>query len=237
MANLSARVLHPELLDEGHMPDQDVRESLLDLRHINQRFGGRRILIEALERQLARTGLKRFSVLDIASGSGDLPLAIADWAQRRGLDAQVVALEYWHRHLALFASDFRSHPRVHPVCGDAFRAPVRDASFDFVTCSLFFHHLTEGQAVRLLQSMARWARHTIIVSDLERHAVPYYFFRACSGFFAKSAVSRSDGVTSFRQAFRREELEGLGKNASLVRFSVERRWPFRLLLVAESPRD
>jgi len=230
---LSKRVLHPELLDEGAMPDNIVRESLLDLRWINRRFGGQRLLLEALEAEISRLGLTKFSVLDIASGSGDLPMAIVDWAQQRRLQPQVFALEYWYRHLSLFRSDFRRYPRLHPVCGDAFSAPFRDQMFDFVTCSLFFHHLTETEAGELLKGMARLARYAIVVSDLERHWLPFYYFQAFSRFFAKSFVSRADGVTSFRQAFRKEELEQVVKAACLSNYKVERRWPFRLLLISQ----
>ena len=233
MANLSARVLCPELLDQGRASDDEVRRSLLDLRRINRLFGGRRVLLETLAQEVSRYGIARFSVLDIASSSGDLPLAILDWAQQQQLETQVFALEYWHRHLALFQSDFKGRPHLHPICADVFHAPFPDRAFDFVTCCLFLHHLTEGQAIALLSSMRRWARCAIIVIDLERRPFPYYFFRLFSRAFTTSVVSRRDGVTSFKQCFRKEELERIAKQAGLERCTVERRWPFRLLLISE----
>lgn len=233
MADLSTRVRRPELLDEGRMPSQEVRRSLLDLRRINKLFGSRRLLLEALEQQVSRRGLTRFSLLDIASGSCDLPLAVLEYAQAMGFDAQVFAIEYWQRHLAMFQADFEGRSSLHVVCADAFHAPFADGSFDFVTCSLFFHHLSEDRATELLCQMSRWARCALIVSDLERHAVPYYFFKTFSRCFTTSPVSRADGLTSFQQSFRKEELERMAGRAGLASYSVRRRWPFRLLLIGE----
>ena len=232
--NLSARVLGSELLDQGAVPSPEVRRSLSDLRRANRLFRGRTILTAAVMGEASRLGLNRFSILDIASGSCDLPLAVLDAAQQRGLDANAFALDYWHRHLAMFRSDWKNRPNLQPVCADAFCAPFVDRAFDFVTCSLFFHHLTEDRAVALLSQMNRWARHAIIVSDLERHPLPYYFFRAFSRFFTVSPVSRVDGTISMRQSFRRNELEQIAERAGLRNYTVVRRWPFRLLLVARA---
>jgi len=214
------------------MPSEEVRQSLLDLRRINRLFGGRRILLGAVTREVRHHALNRFSILDIASGSCDLPLAVLEGAQWRGLSATAFALEYWHRHLAMFRSEFKCYPNLHPICADAFCAPFADQSFDFVTCSLFFHHLTEERAVELLSNMCRWARYAVIVSDLERQKLPYYFFKLFSRLFTTSSLSRIDGVTSFRQSFRKEELERTAEKAGLASCTVERRWPFRLLLTA-----
>ena len=215
------------------MPDDEVQRNLLDIRRINRLFGSRRLLLEAIQSQVSRRGLIRFTVLDLASGSCDLPLAILHWAERQGLEAQIFALEYWHRYLAMFQRELAAHPRLHPIAADVFRAPVADHAFDFVVCNHFFHHLTEERAIELLQMMAQWARTAIIVNDLERQAIPYYFFRLFHPFFTTSSMSRVDGLASFRQAFRKEELERVARQAGLENARIERRWLYRLLLVAE----
>ncbi len=233
LPDFSSRVLRPELIDAGNMPDEEVRRNLLDIRRINRIFGSQKLLLEVLEGQVSRHQLTRFSVLDIASGSCDLPFAILRWAQQQGLEAEVFALEYWHRYLALFRDELAAYPKLHPFSADAFHAPVPDRAFDFVTCSHFLHHLPEDQAVELLRMMSRWARRALIVSDLERHPVPYYFFRLFNPFFTTCAMSRIDGLVSFEQAFRKQELLQTASRAGLRNCMIQRRWPYRLLLVAE----
>ena len=233
MHDLSARVLRPELLDGGELPDEEVRQTLLDLRRINRRFGPRRILLDALARESSRRRLTQFTVLDIASGSCDLPMAILDWAQQKTLKVQVFAMEYQHRHLRLFRRELLAYSTLYPICADALHAPVSNQAFDFVTCCHFLHHLTEERASHLLSRMGTWARHAVIVGDLERHPLPYYFLRVFGRFLVTSSVSRSDGLISIEQSFRREELKLVAERAGLINYTVERHWPFRLLLMAE----
>ena len=238
MHDLSARVLRAELLDGGQLSDQEVRQTFADLRRVNRLFGGRRLLLDTLAREVSRHGLTQFSVLDVASGSCDLPMAVLDWARQRKLEAQVFALEYRHRYLALFRNELAGYRKLYPFCADAFRAPVLNQAFDFVTCGHFLHHLSQEQAAKLLSSMSGWARYAVIVADLERHWLPYYFFRLFSRFFTTSRVSRMDGLISLEQAFRSEELARTAERARLVRYTVERHWPFQLLLVSEiSPAE
>jgi 2-polyprenyl-3-methyl-5-hydroxy-6-metoxy-1,4-benzoquinol methylase len=215
------------------MPDEEVRKALLDLRRFNRFFGSKRHLLEALKKEVSGRGLTQFSVLDIASGSCDLPMAILDWARQRRLKARVFALEYQHRHLSLFLEELAEYSGLHPFCADVFRVPLMGQTFDFVTCCHFLHHLTEGQTVELLSSMSRWARGAMIVSDLERQSLPYYFFRIFSRLLSTCPVSRNDGLASIRQSFRKQEVERMAGQAGLETFTVEQMWPFRLLLVAE----
>jgi 2-polyprenyl-3-methyl-5-hydroxy-6-metoxy-1,4-benzoquinol methylase len=215
------------------MPDEEVRKALLDLRRFNRLFGSRRHLLEALKKEVSRRGLTQFSVLDIASGSCDLPVSILDWARQRRLKARVFALEYQHRHLSLFLKDLAEYSGLHPFCADVFRVPLSGQTFDFVTCCHFLHHLTEGQTVELLSCMSRWARRAMIVSDLERQSVPYYFFRIVSRVLSTCSVSRDDGLASIRQSFRKQEVERMAGQAGLETFTVQKQRPFRLLLVAE----
>jgi ubiquinone/menaquinone biosynthesis C-methylase UbiE len=232
MPNFSSRILSQELLDTGKLTAEEARASLLDLRRVNRLFGARKHVIGALAREIRRAGLSRFAVLDIASGSCDLPLAILRWARRRQLAAQAFALEFRHRHLAAFHEELKRERALHVLCGNAFEAPVRDKSVDFVTCSHFLHHATDDDAASLLRSMGRWARRAVIVSDLERRAVPYYFFRTFSPLFTASTASRADGRASILQGYRLAELERIAERAGLQRCVIQRRWPFRLLLVA-----
>jgi len=204
------------------MPEDKVRRNLLDLRRINRLFGSRRLLLEAIQNQVTRRGLTRFTVLDLASGSCDMPLAILHWAEQQGLEAQIVALEYWHRYLAMFQRELTSYPRLHPIVADVFCAPVADHAFDFVVCNHFFHHLTEERAIELLRAMTRWARTAVIVNDLDRQAIPYYFFRLFHLFFTTSSMSRVDGLASFQQAFRMEELERVARQAGLENVRIKK---------------
>lgn len=229
--DFSSRRIRPELLDSGCMPEQEVSRTLSDMRRINGIFGSRRILLQTIATEVTRRRLPRFNMLDVAAASCDLPVAILNWAERKGLEAQVFALDYRQSHLALFRNELAGYQRLHRVCADALYGPIRDHSFDFVTCCNFFHHLEEPRAIELLLAMKRWAREAVIVSDLERHWFPYHFFRLVSPFLSTTRMTEIDGAVSIAQGFRKPELERIAKAAQLADFRVQRCWPFRLVVV------
>ncbi len=100
------------------------------------------------------------------------------WARPRGIwepvsgkwypAAKVTSLDYVESHSGKPSPDQR-------VAGDAFRLPFRTGSFDYVFCSLFLHHFQDMDVVRLLRGFAEVARKAVLVIDLERNPVPYYF--------------------------------------------------------------
>jgi SAM-dependent methyltransferase len=81
--------------------------------------------------------------------------------------AQVTSLDYIESHLA-----DSTGPRV---VADAFALPFAPRSFDYVFSSLFLHHFTDDHVVELLAGFGRLARRQVLVIDLWRHPVPYYF--------------------------------------------------------------
>jgi SAM-dependent methyltransferase len=213
------RVHQPELLDLGTVPDDEVRESLGDLRRVNRWLGGRRVLARLLDEQVRRTGLRTFTLLDAGTGSGDLPEFVA-----RRYGARVVGLDRQLLHLREGRGGWT------PVCGEMRELPFAPRSFDFVAASLVLHHFADNDAADLLARLATLARRALLVNDLERSAWAWRFVRYAPLF---SAVSREDGMISVQQAFTAAELQALAARAGLSRVRVRRHVPFRLSLVSE----
>jgi 2-polyprenyl-3-methyl-5-hydroxy-6-metoxy-1,4-benzoquinol methylase len=214
-----ARLYGQEILDLGTASDHEVRESLGDLRRINSWLGGRRVLGKLLAEQLRRTGLQAFTMLDVGTGSGDLP----EYVTRR-FPARVVGMDRQVRHLREGRGGWT------PLCADMRQLPFAPRSFDFVAASLVLHHFEDGEAAELLTRLAELARCALLVNDLERHEWAWRFIRSAPIF---CQVSRADGIASVQQAFTVCELESLARRAGLERFRVRRHIPYRLSLVAE----
>jgi SAM-dependent methyltransferase len=123
------------------------------------------------------------------------------------------------------------------VCGDAFRMPFRKRSFDFVHCSLFLHHFPDDQVVELLRNFGAVARRAVVLTDLERNPLAYYFLPLTRWIFGWDPITLHDGPISVEAGFHAGELEQLARDAGLVdpRVSVHRP-AFRLALVAGSSR-
>ncbi|MGH9594797.1 MAG: class I SAM-dependent methyltransferase, partial [Bryobacteraceae bacterium] len=121
--------------------------------------------------------------------------------------ARVSSLDYLASHLADCPG-----PRI---AADAFRLPFGPGSFDYVFCSLFLHHFTDQQIVALLQNFGEVARRAVLVIDLERNPIPYYFMAWSKFLLGWDPVTVHDGPISVEAAFRRRELEDLARRAGL----------------------
>jgi SAM-dependent methyltransferase len=188
---------------------------LRDIARINRWFGGHRVLVQILK-ELVKPG-EQFSILDVGAASGDMGSVI----RKRFPGATVVSLDYRASHLRLGQGS--------RVAADAFQLPFRPRSFDFVLCSLFLHHFSDAEVIKLIGALRETARRALIVLDLERHPVPYYFLPATRHLLRWSPMSVHDGVISVGAAFRPDEIRDLARAAGAVaeRVRTHRPW-FRL---------
>lgn len=225
------RIYEQELLDAGDGTDDEVVGNLSDLRRLNQLLGGTRVVIEGIESSLDRS-VKEVSLLDVGTGSADIPSAVAAKLRSLEVTPSVTALDLSERNLRLTRARLRFDEEIALVRADAFYLPFEDSSFDFVVASQFLHHFREYEIVRLLKGFARIARRTIIIHDLMRNLASYYFMRAAGAVF-ESRLTRNDAPVSVLRGFTVEELRQLARQAGLTRFRVRRLFPYRLLMVAD----
>lgn len=228
------RIYEEELLDAGEGADEDVARSLSDLRRINRFLGGRKALLRALSSCLQGTSLEQISLLDVGTGSADMPMAVAESCRLRGLDTFIAAVDISERNLKVSRAQLGVSSEIQLVRADSLRLPFAARSFDFVTASLFLHHFREDDVVRLLADFGRIARRAVIVNDLVRNLVPYYFTRIAGPILAASFLTRNDGPVSVLRGFTPDEMNDLARRAGLRVREMKRVFPYRLLLVAEA---
>jgi SAM-dependent methyltransferase len=140
--------------------------------------------------------------------------------------AKVTSLDYVESHLEASLEQ--------RVAGNAFQLPFRPGSFDYVFCSLFLHHFQDTDVVRLLRGFGEVARKAVLVIDLERNPIPYYFIAWSRPLLGWDPVTVHDGAISVEAAFRRKELEDLARQAGLQNPRARVFRPaFRIALAAE----
>ena len=214
-------------------PDLDRRlhvEALRGLERINLISGSARILWPTLRRLALQAGPQGLRVLDVATGAGDVPIRLWRRARKANLPLWIDGCD--RSDCALTHARERAeqrHAEVPFFEWDALNGPL-PAGYDILTCSLFLHHLDEGQAIDLLRRMAAAARRMLLINDLERSLpgllLAYLGTRVLSG----SPVVHTDGPLSVAAAFTRDEALALAHRAGLDGAVVQRRWPFRYLL-------
>lgn len=226
------RIHEEELLDAGAGTDEDVAANLSDLRRINRFLGGTRVMRKALEASLDGCAPETLSLLDVGTGSADIPAEIARRWTGRGTRCTFVSLDISERNLRVARSQLGVDPAVALLRADAMQLPFSEGSFDFVIASQFLHHFTDNEVVRLLVEFARVARRAVVISDLVRNLVPYWFIRMTGPLLTTSFLTRNDGPLSVLRAFTAPELRELAAEADLTLYTVQRVFPFRLMLVA-----
>ncbi|HWO00531.1 MAG TPA: methyltransferase domain-containing protein [Blastocatellia bacterium] len=227
------RIYVEEMLDAGIGTDDDVAQNLSDLRRINRFLGGTRVVLDALSSNLANDPSDGLSLLDVGTGSADIPGAVAGWCRGRGVAPMIVALDLSERNLRVSRSHLGVSEQVQLIQADSLKLPFVDRSFEFVTASLFLHHFEDADVVRLLADFSRVARRAVIVNDLVRNLVPYYFSLITGPILARSFLTRNDGPVSVLRGFTADELQDLASRAGLKRSTVRRVFPYRLSLIAE----
>lgn len=226
------RIYVEEMLDAGEGTDEDVARNLSDLRRINRLLGGTRVVIDALSSYLGARGSRQVSLLDVGTGSADIPTAISRWCDSRGVVPLIAALDISERNLRIARTRLGIGGGVALVRADSLSLPFTDRSFDFVTASLFLHHFQDEDVVRLLADFSRVARRAVIINDLVRNLIPYYFARLTGPVLATSFLTRNDGPVSVLRGFTVDEMSNLAARAGLRQVEVKRVFPYRLSLVA-----
>jgi len=217
--DLRQRATEPEMLDAG-VPEAEVVKSLADLRFVNRWLGGRGNLLAAVRPYLSPGG----RLLDVGCGSADNPAFLCAHLPGPlvpvGLDVKLVHLRQAPRSVRRVVADVRS-------------LPFPERSFDVVTASLFLHHFDAPELPALLAGLYRLARRALVVNDLRRALVPFLFGRAFFPFLFESPVSVADGLVSIRRGFREPELRAAFAEAGIGGLSIRRRFPYRLVAVAD----
>jgi SAM-dependent methyltransferase len=217
--DLRRRSREAESLDVG-VAEEEARRSLGDLRLVNRWLGGRRSLLRAV-RPFLQEGAR---VLDVGCGSADLPAWLLRTAPSR---IMVVGVDLKLLHLQ------QAPAEVHRVVADVRKLPFPPLSFDVVTASLFLHHFDAPEVGGVLRALFSLARRALVVNDLRRARVPLLFGQAVFPFIFQSPVSVADGLVSVQRGFRPRELEEAFAAADLPRVRIRRRFPYRLVAVAE----
>ena len=219
-----------EHLDKGDYTPEEYEGCMVELRRINRFLGDTSALRHSLLETVKREGLKSFSVLDVGAGSGELLRVAARWAQTSKRSALLVGLELNARSARAILEESREFSSILSVRGDALRLPFDDDSFDYAICSLFTHHFKDDGVVAILRELSRVARRRVFVIDLNRHPLAYYLYTTVGHLFLHNRLIREDGALSILRSFRPGELKRLASQARLKDVSVERRFPFRLVL-------
>ena len=222
-----------ELIDGSDYSHAEFIEQLADLRRVNRWLGGRSALAGHLFPMIEALGKDHIRLLDIGTGSADIPAMIVDWARARGLQIEFIVLDLNEIAAQESRAQTIGYPEIKVVRADAMNLPFADNSFDFVLASLFLHHFESPSAAILLKSFSRVARVAFIINDLRRHPLAYYTIKVLTGIFTANRLVRNDSAVSVLRGFADADITEIGQAAD-IRLNIFRHFPYRYILVGQT---
>lgn len=225
-----------EIIDTGEYTPAEYEDFLRDIRWINRWLGDTAALKQTLLREIERENLRKFSVLDVGAGSGELLRVIARFARKTNRQTALSGLELNARSARANLEESKNFKEISSIRGDAFHLPFADDTFDYALCSLFTHHFTDENVVRVLSEMRRVSRRKVFVIDLHRNPAAYFMYTKFATIILRGRLAKHDGALSILRSFVPEELEDFGIQASLRNVSVTKHFPSRLVLRGDSNR-
>lgn len=227
-----------ELIDSTEPSAEDFAASFGDVARVNRYLGGTRAVLRVLPELLQGAEAGRpLRVLDIATGSADIPRAITHAARRDtfgpGLRFDITALDNHPKVLAFArtATPRDAYPEIRIVEGDAFALPYADDAFDIALCSLAFHHFGDERCVSLLREMERVSTRGFIVNDLRRDALACGLIWAVTRLVGANRLTRHDAPLSVLRAYTLPEYRAMAQESGIPDISVRSAPIYRAVLV------
>ena len=219
----------PEMMDQPGILEEVHRQALRGLARLNRFTRVASDLYKPIREHALAMPHRKLSILDVASGSGDLPIQWLRWSKRDGLDLQVCALDISQTAVREQQRQAKlADVRLDSIQLDCIRDPL-PPGFDVVTNSLFMHHLDDTNVIKLLRSMTRAARHHVLVCDLERSRLNLRLVNIGARLLSRSSMVHHDADLSVKAAYKTCEFAELASTATSAKVVPRRLFPCRFI--------
>jgi len=191
-----------EHVDDPALPAARRRAVIADVDRFNRLLGSYVRFLDLLAPLLPDGG---GTVLDVASGHGCFPLALAAHARDRGLRLRVIASDLRDEYLAIGRAKGDPSVEFRALDALALRGAFAPGEVDVITCTQSLHHLDAALVAGFLAEALATAPGVLFV-DAGRAASAVAGAAALSLVGTGDPVFVHDAVVSVRRAFVREEL-------------------------------
>jgi 2-polyprenyl-3-methyl-5-hydroxy-6-metoxy-1,4-benzoquinol methylase len=208
-----------EMMDRPQPVSAELERDLERIRQLNRWFGSYRLILDFMRRWLKPNA--RMRLVDLATGSGDIPRLIADYARKIGAHVEIDALDRQRATLEVARKLSSSYPEISYREGNILEWDS-GGTYDVVLCTLALHHFSDDDAVSLLRRSRELSRRFVLVSDLRRG----FFLQAgvylLTALIFREPMTRFDARLSAQRAFSFSEMRDLVVGAGWENFGHER---------------
>ena len=193
----------------------ELERDLRNLRQLNRYFGSYGVVLRFMRRWI-KPG-DRVRIVDLATGSGDIPRLVVDHARRIGAKVEIAALDRQSATLKIARKLSTNYPEISFVETNILEWQPPDR-YDIVLCSLVLHHFSDEDAVGVLRRCREFSRKFVLVSDLRRGLLATIGVYLLTALIFREPMTRCDGRLSAARAFSFTELAELARRAGWKNF-------------------
>ena len=220
-------------MDRPQPVSPELVSDLENLRTLNRYFGSYRLIRFFLRRWIRRGDNLR--ILDLATGSGDIPRLVVKFAREAGAQVEIDAVDFQASTIEIARQLSADSPEIRYHCADIHQFGENQA-YDIVLFSLALHHFNAAEAIELLRRCRELSRGHVLVADLRRGWFAKVGVDLLTTVFFREAMTRNDARVSAARAFSFRELDDLARAAGWSGYG-HRRFRFaRQAVWLERPR-
>lgn len=205
----------PELMDRPQPVSPELERDLRNIRQLNCYFGSYAVVLRFMRRWIQPGD--RLRVVDLATGSGDIPRLIVDLARAIGATVQIDAIDQQLSTLEIARRLSADYPEISFVQANILEWQPTEP-YDIVLNSLALHHFSEEDAMRLLRHCRELSRKYVFVSDLRRGFLATVGVYLLTALIFREPMTRYDGRASAARAFSFAEMHELAQRAGWKNF-------------------
>lgn len=222
------RSIRPEIMDRPDADPAALLESYRFIEEVNRFYGGTRVLVDFFEDEIRKKQVPAkqcISILDLGSGDCDIPIHISGWAGRRGVRVEYTCLET--REIAVRRAEEKAGGKkgFRILKEDVFSYNP-DRVYDYVTASMFLHHFTSEEIIRVIEKYRHAARNAFVINDLMRSSL-FYSLTWLRTLFS-SSVNRHDALLSIEKGFTVPDMKDILGKIPEITLDIKRMFLFRI---------
>ena len=204
-----------EMMDRPQPLSVELERDLQHIRQLNRWFGSYSLVLAFMRRWIKPGAGSR--ILDLATGSGDIPRLIVDYARKVGAHIEIDALDRQPATLEVAVKLSTGYPEISFRQADILAWNSTQA-YDTVLCTLALHHFSNEDAVTVLRRCRELSRGFVLVSDLRRGFLLQAGVHLLTSLIFREPMTRHDARLSAIRAFSFTEMRDLAVRAGWKHF-------------------
>ncbi len=204
-----------EMMDRPQQVSAELERDLERIRQLNRWFGSYRLVLGFIRRWI-KPGA-RLRIVDLATGSGDIPRLIINHSRAIGALVEIDAVDRQSATVDIARELSAGYPEISYIDADILEWKPA-AAHDIALCTLTLHHFSNEDAVKVLRRCSEVATKFVLVSDLRRGFFLKVGVYILTAFIFRETMTRYDARLSAARAFSFKEFDKLARQAGWQNF-------------------